>query len=100
MNNPKRNHHVTPRVYLKGFTTGGGEPFLWVYTRGLPFNPGDMNSNNPRKRSITTAGVERDGVKPYLGSFFWVLTHSISNSITATCLAGCAFNTPVQCIIS
>lgn len=60
MSNPKRNHHVTPRIYLKGFTTGSGQPFVWVYTRGLPYNPGDKNGSNPRKRSITAAGVERD----------------------------------------
>jgi len=61
MNNPKRNHHITPKLYLKGFTIENGRRFLWVYKRGLPYNPGDAKStNNPSRQSISTAGVERD----------------------------------------
>jgi hypothetical protein len=61
VNNPKRNHHVTPKLYLKGFVIKTGEPYIWVYERGRPYNPGDDEiANNPYKDSIKNAGVERD----------------------------------------
>jgi hypothetical protein len=61
MNNPKRNHHVTPKLYLKGFVIKKDEPFIWVYKRGVPYNPGDdKTTNNPHKVTIKVAGVERD----------------------------------------
>jgi hypothetical protein len=61
VNNPKRNHHVTPKLYLKGFVIKSGKPHIWVYERGRPYNPGDDQiTNNPYKDSIKNAGVERD----------------------------------------
>jgi hypothetical protein len=61
MNKPKREHHVTPRFYLKGFVITLGKPFIWVYKKGEPFNPGNGKvTNNPFKGSIKIAGVERD----------------------------------------
>src|SRR5436190_18089011 len=61
MNNPKRNHHVSPKLCLKGFVIKKDEPSIWVYTRGRPYNPGDNKTeNNPYKDVIKSAGVERD----------------------------------------
>ena len=61
MNNPKRNHHVTPKLYLKGFVINQGEPFIWIYKRSNAYNPGDNKAtSNPYKDSIKNAGVERD----------------------------------------
>lgn len=52
--NPKRNHHVLPALYLKGFVISLGEPFIWVYRRGERYNPGTRQlKNNPCKRPIT-----------------------------------------------
>ena len=61
MNNPKRNHHVTPKLYLKGFVIKKDDPSIWVYKRDNQYNPGDDQTiNNPYKDSIKNAGVERD----------------------------------------
>jgi Protein of unknown function (DUF4238) len=61
VNNPKRNHHVTPKLYLKGFVVEKSETDIWVYKRGKPYNPGDKRTkNNPYKDTIKNAGVERD----------------------------------------
>jgi hypothetical protein len=67
MNNPKHNHHVLPKLYLKGFVIKQDEPFIWVYKRGQPYNPGserynhrDKISNNPYFETITNAGAEWD----------------------------------------
>lgn len=58
---PKRNHHVVPRHYLKGFVIKNGEPFIWVYKRGELYKPGNGKiTNNPYKDSIRCAGAERD----------------------------------------
>lgn len=60
-NKPKRNHHIVPGLYLKGFVIENEEPFIWVYKRGDPYNPGNgKNTNNPYKDSIKNAGAERD----------------------------------------
>jgi hypothetical protein len=57
----KRNQHVLPKLYLKGFVIETDKPFIWVYKRGEPYNPGNGKiTNNPYKRSINNAGVERD----------------------------------------
>lgn len=61
MNNPKRNHHVLPRQYLKGFAIENDQPHIWVYKRGEPYNPGRGTiTNNPYRRSIEDAGAEWD----------------------------------------
>lgn len=59
-NKPKRNHHILPELYLKGFVIKKDEPFIWVYKRGEEYNPGQGKiSNNPYKESI--GGIyERD----------------------------------------
>ena len=60
-NNPKRDHHVLPELYLKGFVIKKGEPFIWIYKRGELYNPGQGKiTNNPFKDSIRRASVERD----------------------------------------
>lgn len=61
MNNPKRNHHVLPRLYLKGFAIENDQPHIWVYKRGELYNPGKGTiTNNPYHRSIDDAGAEWD----------------------------------------
>jgi hypothetical protein len=53
MSNPKRNHHVLPKLYLKGFVTAPGSPFVWVYKLGEEYSPGTGKiTNNPYKDSI------------------------------------------------
>jgi hypothetical protein len=50
---PKRNHHVLPELYLKGFVTNADPPFIWVYQRGQLYNPGRGKiTNNPYRDSI------------------------------------------------
>jgi Protein of unknown function (DUF4238) len=61
MNGPKREHHIIPRLYLKGFVISPGKPFIWAYKCGEAYNPGSgRNTNNPFKVSINSAGSERD----------------------------------------
>jgi hypothetical protein len=67
VDNPKRNHHVLPKLYLKGFVVKKDEPFVWVYQRGQPYNPGSNRYNhrdkiekNPYVDTITNAGAELD----------------------------------------
>ena len=61
INQPKRNHHVLPRLYLKGFAIKNDQPHIWVYKRGEPYNPGKGKiTNNPYHRSIDDAGAELD----------------------------------------
>lgn len=51
--NPKRNHHILPELYLKGFVISSNEPFIWVYKRGESYSPGRGKiTNNPYKDSI------------------------------------------------
>jgi hypothetical protein len=57
----KRNHHILPKLYLKGFVEKEGEPFIWVYERGTSYNPGlKRGKYNPYRDSINFAGAERD----------------------------------------
>lgn len=52
-NKPKRNHHILPEFYLKGFVIKANEPFIWVYKRDEEYNPGQGKiTNNPYKESI------------------------------------------------
>jgi hypothetical protein len=52
-NKPKRNHHILPEFYLKGFVIKKNEPFLWIYKRGEDYNPGQGKiTNNPYKESV------------------------------------------------
>lgn len=51
--NPKRNHHILPKLYLSGFIITPGQPFIWAYKRGEKYNPGNGKiTNNPCKHSI------------------------------------------------
>jgi hypothetical protein len=55
--NPKRNHHILPALYLKGFATAPTEPFLWVYKRGYEYCRTDRERDgNPYKQSIRRLG--------------------------------------------
>jgi hypothetical protein len=46
---------------LKGFVITQGEPFIWVYKRAEPYNPGSGKiTSNPYKDSIKIVGAERD----------------------------------------
>jgi hypothetical protein len=63
----KHNHHVLPKLYLKGFVIKKDEPFIWVYQRGQQYNPGsdqynhhDKNRKNPYLDTTTNAGAELD----------------------------------------
>ena len=58
--NPKRNHHILPRLYLKGFVEEDGKPFIWQFKKGQPFNPGKARLSNPRWMSIGTPAATRD----------------------------------------
>jgi hypothetical protein len=58
--NPKRNHHILPRLYLKGFVEKDGKPFIWQFKKGKPFNPGKDPLSNPRWMSIGTPAATRD----------------------------------------
>jgi hypothetical protein len=58
--NPKRNHHILPRLYLEGFVEETGEPFVWKFTKGEPFTPGNHRRNNPRRISIGKPSATRD----------------------------------------
>jgi hypothetical protein len=72
-NNPKREHHVLPELYLKGFVIKGDERFIWTYKRGEPYNPGTGKiTNNPYKISVRSKRVrdfyaypEEPGVKDF-----------------------------------
>lgn len=57
-NKPKREHHILPKLYLKGFVIKEGEPFIWVYKHGEPYNPGQGRiTNNPYRASIGKLSV-------------------------------------------
>lgn len=58
--NPKRNHHILPRLYLEGFIEESGDPFLWKFTKGEPFNSGNRRNNNPRRIAIGKPSATRD----------------------------------------
>jgi hypothetical protein len=52
--NPKRNHHILPKLYLRGFVTTPGKPFIWIYKRGESYVPGPGRlTNNPYCESIS-----------------------------------------------
>ncbi len=59
-NQTKHNHHIIPKLYLKGFVKDRRHPFVWVYKKGQTFHPGSKSHHNPRKMPISKAGMERD----------------------------------------
>ena len=63
----KHNHHILPKLYLKGFVIKKDDPFIWVYQRGQPYNSGgarynhsDTNEKNPYIDIIKNAGAGLD----------------------------------------
>jgi tryptophan synthase alpha chain len=63
----KHNHHFLPKLLLKGFVIKKDKPFIWVYQRGQPYNPGgnrynhrEKLTNNPYLDTIKNAGAEMD----------------------------------------
>jgi len=58
--NPKRNHHILPRLYLEGFIEDSGEPFVWKFRKGERFNPGSHRNDNPQRISIGKPSATRD----------------------------------------
>lgn len=57
---PKRNHHILPRLYLKGFVEKKDEPFIWEYRKGMGFNPGAQTKSNPRHKHIGVPCAVKD----------------------------------------
>jgi hypothetical protein len=56
----KINHHFLPQLYLKGFVESQGSPFVWVYSKGAGYNPGERrDKNNPCRTSIRIAGARK-----------------------------------------
>jgi hypothetical protein len=62
MQGPKRNHHVVPAFYLKGFGVEPDYKHVWEYCRKLPYKAGKRRGfHNPCLLSIKRkAGVIRD----------------------------------------
>lgn len=57
----KRNHHLIPRSYLKGFAIPSKLSHTFVYSRGLSFAPrGARTGRNPSCRPLRQAGATRD----------------------------------------
>lgn len=59
----KRNHHVIPKLYLKGFSPDLHEanPKVWVYEKGKPFFDGkNQKLENPRLRTTTKVASRKD----------------------------------------
>ena len=56
----KRRHHFVPKLYVKGFIEDKESPFVWVYERGTPYNPGNKRHHNPCRRPISLVGAEED----------------------------------------
>lgn len=72
----KRNHHLQPNFYLKGFCSNPDEknPKVWVYERDKPFYDGKTEQlQNPKHRTTEKvarkrdfyATVREDGTKDY-----------------------------------
>lgn len=57
----KHKHHTLPRLYLKGFAEAEDRPFVWVYSKGKPFQPGgNKEKHDPVRTSIRSASVVHD----------------------------------------
>lgn len=65
MSRTKPKHHELPRIYLLGFCKDRsyGNPSLWTFERGHPFNPGTKCGNNPRSLSIGKTALRKDGYR-------------------------------------
>ena len=56
----KRNHHILPKRYLKGFAEPGTS-FIWVFRRDRPYQPGHKKErNNPYKAGVRVTSAEKD----------------------------------------
>jgi hypothetical protein len=56
MQKNKRDHHILPRKYLKGFCPTGSS-FVWVFRRGHGYQP---DCGNPSRSSVRKTAYERD----------------------------------------
>jgi hypothetical protein len=56
MQKNKRDHHILPRKYLKGFCQTGSS-FVWVFRRGHGYQP---DRGNPSRSSVRKTAYERD----------------------------------------
>jgi hypothetical protein len=57
----KPDNHEIPQYYLKGFCESH-DPFLWVFERNKPFDPGKKRGkNNPLWTSVSKIGLRADG---------------------------------------
>ena len=72
----KRNHHLQPNFYLKGFRSDPDEknPKVWVYEKGKPFydgkteqfqNPRHLTTEKAARKKDFYAFVKEDGIKEY-----------------------------------
>lgn len=57
---PKRNHHILPKLYLKGFIEAPDQPFVWVYQRDKSYKPGSKSHHNPQRLPLKKVGAEKD----------------------------------------
>jgi hypothetical protein len=59
----KRNHHLQPKFYLKGFSANPDEknPKIWIYEKGKSFNEDKKQQlQNPKHRNTEKAARKRD----------------------------------------
>lgn len=58
----KHEHHYVPRHYLNGFSPKGREKFVWAYTKGTEYNPGEeaIKKFSPCLISTVAVAKERD----------------------------------------
>lgn len=59
----KRNHHIIPKLYLKGFSPDSNEasPKVWVYEKGKQFFEGtNQKLENPKLRTTTRVAFRKD----------------------------------------
>ena len=57
---PQRDHHVIPRYYLSGFEIPNDHPFIWVYQKGIGYNPPKAIRNPSKLSTKKNAGIIRD----------------------------------------
>jgi hypothetical protein len=54
----KRNHHILPQLYLRGFADLKNTSFIWAYTKGRKFAPGGVQArHNPARIPIAKAAM-------------------------------------------
>lgn len=58
---PKKQQHILPRLYLRGFADQSKPSFVWVYTKGKEFTPGRVAG----KHSPALTPISKAAVVPY-----------------------------------